>query len=149
MFSVLSTVAVAQMPKPTDERRTVTMILDHTVSNLESEFVPAADAMPEDKFSFAPTNGEFKGVRTYAQQIKHVAAVNYELGAAIIEEKPPVELNGEAGPASVASRSGLKKVELRPPQGRHNRRPLRVSIVQCVFCCAVLAVRDRSRRFPA
>ena len=23
--------------------------------------------MPEDKYSFAPTNGEFKGVRTFAQ----------------------------------------------------------------------------------
>ena len=41
---------------------------------IESDFVPAAEAMPEDKFSFAPTNGEFKGVRTFAQQIKHVAA---------------------------------------------------------------------------
>jgi len=106
---MLVTVAVAQMPKPMDERRTVTMILDHTVSNLESEFVPAADAMPEDKYSFAPTGGEFKGVRTYAQQIKHVAAVNYELGAAILEEKPPVELNGEAGPASISSKADILK----------------------------------------
>jgi DinB superfamily len=106
---MVATVAVAQMPKPTDERRTVTMVLDHTVSNLESEFVPAADAMPEDKFSFAPTNGEFKGVRTYAQQIKHVAAVNYELGAAILEEKPPVDLNGESGPASISSKADILK----------------------------------------
>jgi hypothetical protein len=106
---MVATVAVAQMPKPTDERRTVTMVLDHTVSNLESEFVPAADAMPEDKFSFAPTNGEFKGVRTYAQQIKHVAAVNYELGAAILEEKPPVDLNGESGPAAISSKADILK----------------------------------------
>jgi uncharacterized damage-inducible protein DinB len=106
---MLATVAAAQMPKPTDERRTVTMILDRTVSNLESEFVPAAEAMPEDKFSFAPTNGEFKGVRTYAEQIKHVAAVNYELGAAILEEKPPVDVNGESGPSSIASKADVLK----------------------------------------
>ncbi|HTS04729.1 MAG TPA: DinB family protein [Candidatus Eisenbacteria bacterium] len=106
---MLATLAAAQMPKPTDERRTVTMILDHTVLNLEGEFVPAAEAMPEDKFSFAPTNGEFKGVRTYAEQIKHVAAVNYELGAAILEEKPPVDLNAEAGPASVVSKADILK----------------------------------------
>jgi uncharacterized damage-inducible protein DinB len=85
------------------------MILDRTVSNLESEFVPAAEAMPEDKFSFAPTNGEFKGVRTYAEQIKHVAAVNYELGAAILEEKPPVDVNGESGPTSIASKADVLK----------------------------------------
>src|ERR1700730_16700499 len=79
----------AQAKQSKDERRTVTQVLDRTVSNMEHEFVPAAEAMPEDKFGFAPTNGEFKGVRTFGQQIKHVAAVNYELGASILEEKPP------------------------------------------------------------
>ena len=49
--------------------------------------VPAVEAMPEDKFGFAPTNGEFKGVRTFAEQVKHVAAVNYIFGAAILSEK--------------------------------------------------------------
>ncbi|MGA7504219.1 MAG: DinB family protein [Candidatus Sulfotelmatobacter sp.] len=92
-----------------DERRTVTEILDHTVLNLEHEFVPAAEAMPEDKYAFAPTNGEFKGVRTFAQQIKHVAAVNYELGAAILEEKPPVDIGDESGPASLTSKADILK----------------------------------------
>jgi uncharacterized damage-inducible protein DinB len=91
------------------ERRSVTELLDHTVSNLEHDFVPAAEAMPEDKFDFAPTNGEFKGVRTFAQQIKHVAAVNYELGAAILQEKPPVDINDEAGPASVTTKADILK----------------------------------------
>ena len=106
---ILATAAVAQMPKPTDEHRPASMILDHTVLNLENEFIPAAEAMPEDKFGFAPTNGEFKGVRTYAQQIKHVAAVNYELGAAILEEKSPVDINGESGPSSISSKADIIK----------------------------------------
>jgi hypothetical protein len=92
-----------------DEIRTVTQVLDRTVSNMEHEFVPAAEAMPEDKFGFAPTNGEFKGVRTFAQQIKHVAAVNYELGAAILEEKPPVDIGDESGPASITSKAAVLK----------------------------------------
>src|SRR5262249_33205859 len=57
----------------------------------QKEFTDAAEAMPEDKYSFAPTNGEFKGVRTFAQQVKHVAAVNYVFGSAILGEKMPVE----------------------------------------------------------
>src|SRR5689334_9030991 len=61
---ILSIGAAAQSNKPKEERRTPTMVLDHTVMNLEEEFVPAAEAMPEDKFDFAPSNGEFKGVRT-------------------------------------------------------------------------------------
>jgi uncharacterized damage-inducible protein DinB len=46
---------------------------------IEKEFVGAAEAMPEDKYNFAPpaTAGEFKGVRTFAQQVKHVAGSNY------------------------------------------------------------------------
>ena len=64
----LSVAAAAQTPKPKEVRRSVTEILDHTVSNLEYEFVPAAEAMPEDKFGFAPTGGEFKGVRTFGSR---------------------------------------------------------------------------------
>ena len=45
------------------------------LSGMESEFVSAAEAIPEDKFNFAPpaSLGEFKDARTFAQQIKHVA----------------------------------------------------------------------------
>jgi len=108
VFLLIAGMALA-VAKPKEERRSVTQILDRVVSNTEEEFVPAAEAMPEDKFGFAPTNGEFKGVRTFAQQIKHVAAVNYEVGAALLEEKPPMELNGEAGPASITTKADIIK----------------------------------------
>lgn len=101
--------AAAQTNKPKEKIRTATEILDHSVSNLEEEFIPAAEAMPEDKFGFKPTDGEFKNVRTFAEQIKHVAAVNYELGAALLQEKPPTDINGEAGPASVTSKAEVLK----------------------------------------
>jgi hypothetical protein len=91
---LLSGIALAQMDKPA-EHRTVGQVLNNSVTNVENEFVPTADAMPEDKYSFAPASGEFKGVRTFPQQIKHVAAVNYILGAAILGEKPPVDTGGE------------------------------------------------------
>ena len=86
---LLSGIALAQAAKP--EPKTVSQVLNGAVTNVENEFVPAADAMPEDKYSFAPTTGEFKGVRTFTQQVKHVAAVNYILAAAILEEKSPVD----------------------------------------------------------
>jgi uncharacterized damage-inducible protein DinB len=43
----------------------------------EKEFVSVAEAMPADKYDFAPTSGEFKGVRTFAQQVTHVASAQY------------------------------------------------------------------------
>jgi len=100
----------AQGKKPKkEEHRTVAQVLDRTVSNLERDFVPAAEAMPEDKYGFAPTEGEFKGVRTFGQQIKHVAAVNYELAAALLQEKPPTDVADEAGPASITSKADILK----------------------------------------
>jgi uncharacterized damage-inducible protein DinB len=47
------------------------------LTQMEGEFVSAAEAMPEDKYNFSPTTGEFKGVRTFGQQVKHVAEANY------------------------------------------------------------------------
>ena len=56
-----------------------TQIYGHLLSLMEGEFVGAAEAMPEDKYDFAPpaTMGEFKGVRTFGDQVKHVADANY------------------------------------------------------------------------
>ncbi len=96
-------------PAQPSQPPTVTMILDSGLNYPESEFVPAAEAMPEDKYNFAPTNGEFKGVRTFGQQVRHVAAANYMICAAILSEKPPVDTGGESGPASVKTKADSVK----------------------------------------
>ena len=101
----LASMALGQLAKM--EQKTVAQVLDNGLKQTEGEFVPAAEAMPEDKYSFAPTAGEFKGVRTFAQQVKHVAAVNYMVGAAILGEKPPVELGGENGPDAMKSKAEI------------------------------------------
>lgn len=103
----LAALSSAQDKKPKDAPRSVTQVLDGTVTNIEREFVSTADAMPEDKFSFAPTNGEFKGVRTFGEQIKHVAAVNYIFGAAILNEKVPVDVGDESGPVSLKTKAEI------------------------------------------
>jgi hypothetical protein len=56
---------------------TVTSVLDMLYGIVEQEVVSAAEAMPEDKYSFAPTNGEFRGVRTFAEQVKHIGFANH------------------------------------------------------------------------
>jgi len=103
--------ASAQMAAPAkpDQKPTVAMVFERNFSNTEKEVVSAAEAMPENKFNFAPTQGEFKGVRTFAQQIKHIAAVNYILAGAILAEKPPVDVGGEDGPGSLTSKADVVK----------------------------------------
>jgi len=99
-------VGFAQMK---DEPKTLTQILDGGVKTIEGELIPAAEAMPEEKYGFVPTNGTFQGARTFAQQVKHVAAVNYIVGAAILGEKPPIELGGENGPDSIKTKADIVK----------------------------------------
>src|ERR1700716_3932818 len=54
----------------------------------EKLIVSAADAMPADKYGFAPADGEFKGVRSFGQMVKHLSATNYILAAAALGGEP-------------------------------------------------------------
>jgi len=67
----------------------------------------AADAMPADKYGFAPTDGEFKGVRTFGQQVKHLAAANHILAAAALGEEPPTGAGDEMGPETVRTKAEI------------------------------------------
>jgi uncharacterized damage-inducible protein DinB len=80
---------------------------DSALKSAESEIVGLAEAMPADKYNFAPTSGEFKGVRTFGEQVKHLAAVVYLVSAAAQGEKPPVDTNGEKGPASAVTKDQI------------------------------------------
>ena len=70
----------------------------------EKVIVSAADAMPADKYGFAPTDGEFKGVRTFGQMVKHLSATNYMLAAAALGEEPPANAGDELGPEAVRTK---------------------------------------------
>jgi uncharacterized damage-inducible protein DinB len=73
----------------------------------EKVIIPAVDAMPADKFGFAPTDGEFKGVRTFGQMVKHLSATNHILAAAALGEEPPADAGDEVGPESVRTKSEI------------------------------------------
>ena len=73
----------------------------------EKEIVSAADAMPADKYGFAPTDGEFKGVRTFGQMVKHLSATNYILAAAALGEEPPADAGDEMGPEAVRTKDEI------------------------------------------
>ena len=74
----------------------------------EKVIVSAADAMPADKYGFAPTDGEFRGVRTFGQMVKHLSATNYILAAAALGEEPPVDAGDELGPEAVKTKAEIR-----------------------------------------
>jgi len=85
-------------------------ILDGPIKSIEREVVSLAEAMPADKYDFAPTGGEFKGVRTFAQQMKHIAAIVYLVSSATLGEKNPSDPGtDENGPASIKGKDAVVK----------------------------------------
>ncbi len=99
-------VAQTQADQPTLHRSN-SQVLDIWITNTEKHLVALADAMPEDKYSFAPTNGEFKGVRTFAEQVKHLASFNYLAANYILGKTPSLDQKEEAGPDSVKTKAEL------------------------------------------
>src|SRR5256886_10412177 len=81
---------------------TIGSAIDREISIVEKEIVEAAEAMPEDKFDFSPeklniSGSDYKGVRTFGQQLKHVAASNYLIWSPITGEKAPDTVNDGKG----------------------------------------------------
>lgn len=55
----------------------------------EGSFLGMAEAMPEDKYSFVPTAGSFDGVRSFGEQVKHVACAQFAFFNEFEGKKPP------------------------------------------------------------
>jgi uncharacterized damage-inducible protein DinB len=104
-----STTPATAAPK----KLTVPEILERNLKNLENDVVPAADAMPEDKYNFAPSNdlikgGEFTGVKTFALQVRHIAATNELIAAALNGEASPLsESESDLGPEKFKSKAEI------------------------------------------
>ncbi len=81
----------------------------------EYEVRSAAEAMPADKWSYRPAQGLFKNekpafgpaeVRTFAEQVKHVACSNFAF-AAELEAGTPPETCDKGGPSPAKTRAEL------------------------------------------
>jgi hypothetical protein len=86
---------------------TVASVAEMEISVVERDIVSAAEAMPEDKYDFAPTNGNFKGVRTFAEEVKHAAAANYRIWSAALQQKPSIDVSGPNGPDSIKTKAQI------------------------------------------
>jgi DinB superfamily len=77
------------------------------LASVRSQIVSAAEAMPADKYGFIPVDGEFKGVRTFGRQVKHLAATNQILAAAALGEAPPTGAGDETGPEEARTKGQI------------------------------------------
>ncbi len=99
----------SQQPSPT-----IAYVVDREISAIEKQVVDAAEAMPEDKFNFSPESlkipgNEYKGVRTFAVQVKHIASSNYFIWSPLTGDKVPENIKDGNGPADLKSKVGILK----------------------------------------
>jgi hypothetical protein len=93
---------------------TIASAIDREISLVEKQVVEAAEAMPEDKFNFSPEKlnlpgSDYEGVRTFGEQLKHIAASNYLIWSPITGEKPPDTVNDGKGPDNMKTKGEIIK----------------------------------------
>jgi len=109
LVAVLVTPAFAQSPQPAS---TLASVLDGEISRAEKDLLDVAEAMPEDKFNFSPeglniSGSDFKGVRSFAVQVRHVAASNYFIWSHLTGDKLPEGLKDGNGPENLKTKAAI------------------------------------------
>jgi len=106
--------ASASAPQAQPSAPTIASALDHEISGVEKQIVDVAEAMPEDKYNFSPETlnipgADYKGVRTFAVQVKHVAASNYFIWSPLTGDKLPEGLKDGDGPENLKTKADIIK----------------------------------------
>ena len=86
--------------------QTIAESVGETLRFAEGQFLSIAEAMPEGKYSFVPTAGNFADARSFGEQIKHVACAQFAFFNEIEGKTPPAGCE-KGGPSKAES-----KVEL-------------------------------------
>jgi len=107
---ILAAVPLAAAPADEVAQPSASKLFDRQLSNTEREFVSLVEAMPADKFNFAPKDGAFNGVRTFAQEAKHAALILNEISSALLGDKKAWASGpGENGPDNLKSKEEVVK----------------------------------------
>ena len=110
--ALIATVSAARLQQPSQSGLTIAAVVDRDISAVEKQITDAAEAMPEDKFNFSPESlsipgSNYKGVRSFAVQIKHIAASNWFIWSALTGEKLPEGLDDGNGPANLKTKAEI------------------------------------------
>src|ERR1700679_1143908 len=81
--------ATTPAAKPDDTPKSLAESVSGTLQFAEGAFLGLAEAMPEGKYSYIPTVGKFDGVRSFGEQLKHVACAQFAFFNEFEGKKPP------------------------------------------------------------
>lgn len=114
-FGTMSAVAKASASQQSAQTApTIASVVDHDISAVEKQVLEAAEAMPEEKFNFTPeslniSGSNYKGVRSFAVQVKHIAASNWFIWSPITGDKLPEDVKDGDGPANLHTKADIIK----------------------------------------
>ena len=114
LLLVLVRAAAAQAQPAQTPPTTLAAVIDRDIANVEKEVVEAAEAMPEDKFNFSPESlnipgSQYKGVRSFAGQVKHIGASNWFIWSPLTGDKVPENIKDGDGPADLKTKADIIK----------------------------------------
>ena len=72
-----------------DVPKTVADSVAEILKFAEGNFLSVAEAMPENKYNYVPTSGKFDDVRSFGEQVKHVACAQFAFFNEFEGKKPP------------------------------------------------------------
>jgi uncharacterized damage-inducible protein DinB len=81
--------ATKQAAQKDDIPKSIAESVSGTLEFAEGNFLGVAEAMPDDKYFFIPTAGKFDGVRSFGEQVKHVACAQFAFFNEFEGRKPP------------------------------------------------------------
>jgi hypothetical protein len=93
-FVFAASAAYSQAPEKktsgqTDIPQSIAESVSSTLQFTEGNLLGLAEAMPEDKYSFMPTSGTFQDVRSFGEQIKHIACAQFAFFNEFEGKNPP------------------------------------------------------------
>src|SRR5215472_17819893 len=103
VFAAAAVVSAQTGPPTPSSPATIASIVNGQIDRVEKLVTEAAEAMPEEKYGFSPEGlalpgSDYKGVRTFGQQVRHIAASNYAIWWSLTGEEVPSDFKGGNGP---------------------------------------------------
>lgn len=106
LYLTLTNVCAAQTPV------SLSPGVERLFTKIESDILSTAEAMPEDKYFFSPDslhikNSDFKGVRTFAGQIMHLATDNILIWSAVTGDSVRADIEDVNGPKNIRTKKDV------------------------------------------
>lgn len=111
-FHYLLLIICLIFPFFSNAQSSMTAAVERLFNKIEGDILSSAEAMPENKYNFTPENlrisgSDFKGVRSFAGQIMHLATDNILIWSAVTGDSIRADIEDVNGPKSITTKKDV------------------------------------------